>query len=546
MAQAPLLEPLFGRRAHVRPVSRISFEATDRDAFERCIELSVDWMTEPPRKGRPPRSGIDLPTGARTGEPFDVTDVLGANPAKAIRIDAADGSLWVARLDWPDADCPRSWISEFFVERRAGRRVRFGAQLTCVMRDHCPPFEPTRPRLVRSVLEGLACEADGQPLADVIEPTRVQDIPEIVDLLYRPDRRLPVLVISEGTAGRSGLAANRLSKRIGGAAHIVDLTDEASWELTRAVGKRMSVFNGAVRLYNPGLSEESEDPFSHPLWLGREGGVDSLQRQISDRVLTAAFLRENNDYPFHRYSKVRDIATRRVLKQGTGSELDQLKSELELLREEASEHSEDRDVWQSLAQSEQDKRIEVEREVEELKAEVVKLRSKSEALQNGYQERAASADPVADRALLSYDDLEDWSEEVLGDAVYIHPTAIKDCRKNGHANMLSRIEKSLLIMRDHMTPARRGEDGHKEEARKKLLEIGMNDSACFVDREEAKRRPGYSVVYGGGSRVLYDHIKYGNGYDNSNQIRIYYFWDDEAKRHVVGKMPSHLKNNMTN
>jgi hypothetical protein len=58
---------------------------------------------------------------------------------------------------------------------------------------------------------------------------------------------------------------------------------------------------------------------------------------------------------------------------------------------------------------------------------------------------------------------------------------------------------------------------------------------------------GYSVPYGNDdTRVLYDHFKYGNGYDNANQFRMYYFWDVERKRLVIGKMPSHLRNNLTN
>ena len=84
-----------------------------------------------------------------------------------------------------------------------------------------------------------------------------------------------------------------------------------------------------------------------------------------------------------------------------------------------------------------------------------------------------------------------------------------------------------------------------ENARRKLAEIGMSDSACFVDREEAARRPGYSVPYEGRTEYLYDHIKFGNGYDNANQVRIYYFWDGRGKRFVIGKMPSHLRNNLT-
>lgn len=535
------------QRSLIRPVSRVGFDVTDRTAFDSCIALAVDWMGEAPRRGQRPRSGIDLPVGAAKGESFDISDVLGANPAKALRLEAADGALWTARLDFPDPDYPRTWVSEFFVERQAGNQVRFGAQLTCVMRSECPPFEPTRPRLVQRILESLSCEADGRSLSDTVAATLPHEVPDLLELIYRPDRRLPVIVFSGGDQANPELAPARIAKRIGGAAHIVELTSEASWELTRAVGRRMSVFNGAVRIYNSGLTEESEDPFDHPLWVVQSKNVKVLQRQISDRVLKAAFLNENAEKPFHRYAKVRDLATRRVLDQKIGTESDQLKAEISLLSEQSSEYIEEIDTWQSLAQSEQDRRLDAEREVERLKLEVSRLESKAAALQFGYKDvESPDATPPDDRRLTSYEDLEDWSEEVLGDAVHIHQAALKDCRKNGHPNMLGRIESALLIMRDHMTPARRGEgQEHRADAQKKLAELGMEDSGCFVNRDEAKKRPGYSVPYEGDTRVLYDHIKYGTGYDNSNQIRIYYFWDDRLKKHVVGKMPSHLKNNMT-
>ncbi|MFT4913093.1 MAG: hypothetical protein ACI9YM_001681 [Brevundimonas sp.] len=536
------------RRSLIRPVSRIGFDVTDRAAFDSCVQLAVQWMEEAPRRGKRPRSGIALPPEAKRGESFDVSDVLGANPTKALRLEASDRLLWTARLDFPDPEQPRSWVSEFFVERKIGERVRFGAQLTCVMRSECAPFEPTRPRLVQHILESLSCEADGRSLSDTIVPTDVRDVHDLIALMYQPDRRLPVIVCSAGEGADPELSATRLAKRIGGGAHIFELTDDASWELSRSVGRRMSVFNGAIRLYNPGLTDDAEDPFDHPLWIGQSRSSKSLQRQIADRVLRTAFLNENPERPFHRYARVRELATRRVLEQRVGDEADQLKAEVALLEEQSVEYLEERDTWQSLAQAEQDRRVAAEREVERLKLEVKRLEAKAAAIQFGYASSSDNEPDVSsDRKLDSYADLEEWAEEVLRDAVIIHQAALRDCRKNGHPNMIERIEKALIIMRDYMTPSRRSNDvALRDEGERRLGELGMRDSGCFVNRDEARKSPGYSVNYEGDSRVLYDHIKYGKGYDNANQIRIYYFWDEDRKRHVVGKMPSHMKNNLTN
>jgi len=371
-ASAALHAQIETRRAAVRPVSRVWFELSDKDAFDRCIELSLNWMEETSVGGAGPRLGVPLPPEARRGETFDVTDVLGANPAKAIRIDATDGALWAARLDWPDPQFPRTWVSEFFAERRVGQLARFGAQLTCVIRGECPPFDITRPNVVRRVLESLSAEADGRPLADGVEKTERNEISELAGFLYEPSRRLPVVAISETEDRNVQVAPGLLARQIAGAAHIVHLSAEASWELTRALGKRMSVFNGAVRLYLPGLTEENEDPYRHPLWLLQEGGGQTFIRAMAARVLPAAFLSLTSQSDFLRYAYVREIVAKRALSRLPVSDPnEQLRADLDMLRLETREAKEERDSWQSLAQEEQNKRLLAEAEIERLKVDVI-------------------------------------------------------------------------------------------------------------------------------------------------------------------------------
>jgi hypothetical protein len=287
----------------------------------------------------------------------------------------------------------------------------------------------------------------------------------------------------------------------------------------------------------PGLSDDNEEPYEHPLWLPA-GGRDLL-KEIGPRVLSFDFLRPNAANEFRRFSTVRDIA----LRQGRASHTD-----IELLKLEMQEIGEDREIWRGLATSEQDRVKALDAEVERLKVDLARIEAKNSALAYQIKNRPTNVkeDAPRRRSLESFDDLEDWADDVLGEKVFIHAAALKDCRKHGNEKMLSKIEAALLTIHDYVVPAKEfGGTELIEIAKKKLHELGMEDTPCFVDREEAKRAPGYSVSYGSETRVLYDHIKYGNGYDNANQIRIYYFWDEEKKRFVIGKMPSHLRNNLT-
>lgn len=537
---APLRARMERSRTTVRPVSRVWFELSDKAAFEKCIDLSLKWME--------PRAQVNFSSEAWKGMSFDVTDVLGANPAKAIRVDATDGAIWVARLDFPDPSYPRTWVTEFFSERRKGELSRFGAQLTCVVRGDAPAYDITRPTVVRHVLERLSAEADSWPLSDTACRVDATDVSSFEDLLYNPSRRLPIIAISEAEDGICRIEPDMLARHVAGAAHIVHLSTEASWQLTRSIGKRMSVFNGAVRLYLPGLSEDTEDPYQHPLWLLQDGGVNFVQA-MAGRVLPIAFLREQEPSDFPRFSAVREFLARRVLAQRVAiPESDKKLEEFEILKLELGEASEERESWQSLAHEEQQKRLSAEAEVERLKADLVRLDVKVSSLQYRLQEKFESlpAETKSTLPLGSYDNLEDWAEDNLSESVYIHPAAVKDCKKNGHDNMVPKIEAALIVIRDYLVPFRKnGGLDRRDLAREKLLEIGMEDTPCFVDRDEARRTAGYSVQYEGRTEYLLDHIKYGNGYDNANQIRIYYFWDASKKRFVVGKMPTHLRNNLT-
>jgi hypothetical protein len=270
---------------------------------------------------------------------------------------------------------------------------------------------------------------------------------------------------------------------------------------------------------------------------------------MAARVLPAAFLSASSHNDFPRYAYVRDIAMKHALARRPATDPSELlRLQTESLKLDLKETEEEREAWQSLAHEEQSKRVSAEAENQRLKAEVERLEVKSAALIQHLENRVVPSSGVEriDRPLESYDDLELWAEEVLGEHVYVHQAALKDCKKNGHETMLKRMESALLVIRDYVVPARlTGGLDLLDDARKKLTEIGMEDSACFVDRNEAKRTPGYSVQYERETAILSDHIKYGNGYDNANQIRIYYFWDDRRKRLVIGKMPSHLRNKLT-
>jgi hypothetical protein len=85
--------------------------------------------------------------------------------------------------------------------------------------------------------------------------------------LWHPDRNLPVVALSsyEG-AYLTETFAQDLASDLAGVALVALLDEECSWYLTKQRGKEWSSYNGAVRLYWPGL-REGDKPLRHPLWM---------------------------------------------------------------------------------------------------------------------------------------------------------------------------------------------------------------------------------------------------------------------------------------
>jgi hypothetical protein len=105
------------------------------------------------------------------------------------------------------------------------------------------------------------------------------EVGELETLIEAPQRRLPVIVVSE-LQGRTlaGDAHDRISSDTCGLAHTCRLTSDASWELTNSLGKEWSCYNGAIRLFWP-FRANRDDPRAHPLWT-----MDRLLWKLDDEA----------------------------------------------------------------------------------------------------------------------------------------------------------------------------------------------------------------------------------------------------------------------
>jgi hypothetical protein len=106
------------------------------------------------------------------------------------------------------------------------------------------------------------------------------DITDLEALITAPQRRLPVIVVSELQGETiAGNLHERISADTCGLAHTCRLSREASWELTEKLGKEWSCYNGAVRLFWP-FRVNRDDFRAHPLWT-----YDYLMRRADNEIV---------------------------------------------------------------------------------------------------------------------------------------------------------------------------------------------------------------------------------------------------------------------
>lgn len=99
------------------------------------------------------------------------------------------------------------------------------------------------------------------------------------------DRTVPFVVVSR-VSGQTALPKldERLANDLAGIANVYSVDEDASWALTDVLGKPLSTYEGALRIYWPRPADNA-DPFRHQLWTAnRLSGIDANPEAALDRI----------------------------------------------------------------------------------------------------------------------------------------------------------------------------------------------------------------------------------------------------------------------
>jgi len=508
----------------------------------------------------------------------DLAEPLSRNPVdldvdqpgfKAGIVDVSDRAAWAFRVEHLDTQVAgRAWVVEVVVSYIKNAIDVFGVrtQCTAVGAEDVPCSSP-------AFLKDWAAElemSDGRLPIDA----RALDVQDEASLqllsasLLDPTRELPIVAISQMQDDSWPISPDALARRTVGLAHVVKLRRAQADELIFAVGRDRAVFNGAVRTFLPGFALKGDfqihtnvlasriATWLHPGGSGPGAFSEYLVAQLHRRSVSSRSLWEQvpSFLQIRRTKLVQEQAAqserieaiRRRVERGNGEEL---KTQVQLLEARLAERELELRSVQIEREELQTSKADLELLFEELASELDATRQQRDALDatNTSLREGLKRKPSAPAAPDTYPDLIRWIDENLSERMVLLPRArraLKDARYQSVEHLRSCLE---FLFNEYWSF--RTAEADRMAAAKIAFEQGLQalqiDEAPSISQTSlGKLSEQYTVSYQIGytpKQVLDRHIRGGSSTrDERFCLRIYYFWDDERQKVVIGHLPSHL------
>ena len=467
--------------------------------------------------------------------------------------------LWAIRFKFTNKD-GTLWYYDVSLVREDDRLI-FGMKIDTAFGADVKALQANLP-LVGSLL-GCGLLAQGRPVtANLWLVNTPEDVQELVDLLEDPYRSLPVIVISavnrnawRFTPTAPGYLVNAayLADKVKGYAIVAQISFQAAFALTDAVGKSWSVYDGACRTYFPKIDFDNGSPAHHPcnlkdkIWFWNYEGMRGERGYTAFLIDTAHRVASTSRTD---WSGLYFVPDARILA-----------AELEMVHAAHLANAPERELamqnhiaaLQRKLQTAEDENAdwlgELEKATEEAeyyKQENIALRLRLDALrahlirQNG--ESPDAEIPIPD----SYKEMSEWVKEHLAGRLILHPRAERALSKAEYTEV-GMVYRALLILANEYRDSRMGV-GTDEAFRDVLAQYGMNFSGSIDKSRAGQEGEAYYVKYpiGSSQRVfLQFHLERGNRHENRYCMRVYFFWDEDTNQVVVGWLPSHLSNRIS-
>lgn len=404
--------------------------------------------------------------------------------------------------------------AEDFVLSPADTKLRFG-----------------RPPVVPLMIRRFDCYNHHRRLTATPTILNVEDIRDFVEgTLFSSDRHLPAVVFSvDPRSGGPVGAPEIVAENLAGLAEVYTLADiPTSYELTAQLGKLLSCYNGAVRIYYPGFSLRSNYE-ECPLYLA--DSLLFLQHEYSFarkllRLISSVAVMRYAPGPIYRKAEAELVNQRRIMPVIAGLDAISL-----------DDAQVERIVQDQVGQYREEVRR-LHSRIHALESALDSVRGQLAEIIGDYEEE----DEVEESRFADVTDAVMQAEEDFNDILIFHPKAHTSAERSpyGQPERAYRALQALAeVGRIRRAAVERGESiGALEDAFK---ERGFTYTARISMTSRGQYGHEYEITYENEKHAIHEHLVLGKGTPKTC-LRIHFFWDDYKQAFVIGHVGRHKTN----
>jgi hypothetical protein len=522
---------------------------TEHEILRISASLSGDDLAESLQAARTTvlkwvqaRTAGRLPSAAWSFESFD--HLAGGRDCSVVRLVAAGDDFWVVRAQDPDKTVPgRIWTTEIAVVKEGNQDPRFTLRLVAGSTEPTLTIEPHVPGVVLQLIQSPGLSSGNfRRLSEKPVVIRSEEAAQLlIDALLDPARKLPVIAISVSSsspdADKPLLDAAMLAKACAGLALVVIVPAQYSWTLTERFGKKLSVYEGAARVYLPGFTEDANPFGGHELILSQWFSQPAQAAAVLTRLRWTAAngsvrrLQLGTDVFSFAPFRVKQLEQKQVELSAAGaSEKEQLaaaQKRIDLLKDQLDEKTRwQDDLYRLVTEAEE------RAEASETRANASGFRIQQ--LEAQITSRGGSPDESV-HPPGGWDEFCDWCDEEFAGRIILAPQARKSVKSAVFEDVELAGRCLLWLANAFRTLKLEGAEGSLRDL---VLESGITNAHCGNDA--------FDIEWQGKKRPLEWRIKNGgNTHDPKRCLRIYYFWDETSMQTVIASMPAHIRTDAT-
>jgi hypothetical protein len=502
----------------MRPIYKASFSigtAEQKPKLESIIETAKFWagekMPENPLEGFEKGVSIDTPKGN----------------LKTVSVDEGAVKYFGMCFDHPDAENPDfKWEAKFAIKEEENKPHTVGITLSNgwtgnIIRPNWT--EVTRPSLVWRLVDKFPAY-EGYKLGIKSVLVRSKDVKSLVSGIFDKKRNLPIVCISSKNVIDKPIANDgKVASLLAGIAHTCTINKFGTFELAEQIGKSLSCYNGAVRIYWP-IGNSDPASVHHKIWFPQD------VFEVGDRF-PQEVLKEIARFSVGRTLPItfEDVKMREALSKirAAGKDSAELEAVVRLYEDEKAALQ-----------------LTCEEKDEQIRGLTIKLSALEYALANkkgpANVEEAAFVEPkTVEEAVARFKELYSDSQAVM------ITSKAEDMAKSCPYENPTQLYRALEWLATRYHAARTNNARIQDLDENCMNEIGMHYKGKQSSVTMGQFREDYFTKIDGRNIPLEEHIRKGTSKDPRQTVSIAFYYDEDTKKVIIGFIGQHQETRST-